>query len=68
MKITITKGPVMFLVSSFLFAVMGAFVKLASPFAPANEIAFVGCFHTPGNLHCGSYPVNPAQFYQNENR
>lgn len=41
MKITITKGPVMFLVSSFLFAVMGAFVKLASPFAPANEIALV---------------------------
>ncbi len=29
----------MFLVSSFLFALMGVFVKLASPYASANEIA-----------------------------
>jgi drug/metabolite transporter (DMT)-like permease len=31
----------MFIVSSFLFAVMGVFIKLASAHAPASEIAFV---------------------------
>lgn len=41
MKITLSKGPAMFLISSFLFAVMGVFVKLASPYTTANEIALV---------------------------
>ncbi len=39
--INIDKGPVMFLISSFLFAVMGVFLKLASSHVPVNEIAFV---------------------------
>lgn len=41
MKNIISRGPALFLLSSFLFAVMGVFVKLASPFVSANEIALV---------------------------
>lgn len=41
MKFNLSKGPALFLLSSFLFAVMGVFVKLASPYVSANEIALV---------------------------
>lgn len=41
MKTVIYRGPILFLLSSFLFAVMGVFVKMASPFVSANEIALV---------------------------
>lgn len=41
MKTALFKGPVMFLASSFLFAVMSFFVKLASEFTSIHEIAFV---------------------------
>ncbi len=34
------KGPALFLISSVFFSIMGVFVKLASPYASANEIAF----------------------------
>ena len=41
MKTLLSKGPALFLLSSFLFAVMGVFVKLGSQYAPISEIAFV---------------------------
>lgn len=41
MKTISSRGPALFLLSSFLFALMGVFVKLASPYVSANEIALV---------------------------
>lgn len=41
MRVAFSKGPALFVTSSFLLAVMAVFVKLASPLIPASEIALV---------------------------
>jgi len=41
MRVAFSKGPALFVTSSFLLALMAVFVKLASPYVPVSEIALV---------------------------